>query len=395
MAFGRSCVRACLVVRVWGELALTLDARSCGGRPYVAVVGRGRRGHGVPLCAARCTVAANHEALAPGLLWWLSPSFPFFPSRRESRRAVTAGRRHRSIECPGSLVAIQLSRVALVLLALATPSYFDRPPCVSELYSSACRHLLLSAHFTSQLFLPATAVIECVVAILCHLVRVRFSEMRRSSQGSMMTQSYDAGSGRGLLASYVKATKPRPSKWDDAQRWLSSSSRAAPDDDRRRSSCADDRLLLPSASMKGARHSWSSVDGATASVASGAREDGEAETKRMDSVLVSYVNQPRCLSLRDIGTEMTPAGSKEPSRANTPRAVSLQVAEPSPPSSTAGRRRRPSDAMMDGGSTTTPGRHAGCERDADSEEREGDAAAAVSSPATAWDAAERAKHMAR
>nr|CAB3447151.1 unnamed protein product [Digitaria exilis] len=219
--------------------------------------------------------------------------------------------------------------------------------------------------------------------------------MRRSSQGSMMTQSYDAGSGRGLLASYVKATKPRPSKWDDAQRWLSSSSRAAPDDDRRRSSCADDRLLLPSASMKGARHSWSSVDGATASVASGAREDGEAETKRMDSVLVSYVNQPRCLSLRDIGTEMTPAGSKEPSRANTPRAVSLQVAEPSPPSSTAGRRRRPSDAMMDGGSTTTPGRHAGCERDVDSEEREGDAAAAVSSPATAWDAAERAKHMAR
>nr|CAB3450279.1 unnamed protein product [Digitaria exilis] len=222
--------------------------------------------------------------------------------------------------------------------------------------------------------------------------------MRRSSQGSMMTLSYDAGSGSGLLASYVKAAKPRPSKWDDAQRWLSSSSsRAAPDDDRRRSSCADDRLLLPSASMKGARHSWSSVDGGvSAAVHAGAREDGEeAETKRMDSVLVAYANQPRCLSLRDIGTEMTPAGSKEPSRANTPRAVSLQVAEPSRPSSTAGRRRRPSDAMMDGGSTTTPGRHAGCERDVDGEEREGDAAAAVSSPATAWDAAERAKHMAR
>ncbi|CAN6238557.1 unnamed protein product [Urochloa humidicola] len=231
--------------------------------------------------------------------------------------------------------------------------------------------------------------------------------MRRSSPG-MMSRSYEAGGGgggRGLLACYVVRAKPRPSKWDDAQRWLSSS-RAPPDDDRRRSSCADDRLLLPSASQKG-RLSWSAADPAAAVPAGlGApAEDGEAEaeagaeTKRVDSVL-AYGNmqpQPRCLSLRDIGTEMTPAASKEPSRSNTPRATTFSAA-PSPSPSTAGRasathtprRRR-------GGGVSPPGHAAAAgEGGADAEERkEAAAAAAAVSPATAWDAAERAKHMAR
>jgi hypothetical protein len=229
----------------------------------------------------------------------------------------------------------------------------------------------------------------------------QFSEMRRSSQG-MMSLSYDAGSGRGLLACYVKA-KPRPSKWDDAQRWLSSS--RANDDDRRRSSCADDRLLLPSASQKG-RRSWSAADGAALPAALGlaARDDdgdaeAEPETKKVDSVL-AYGQPPRCLSLRDIGTEMTPTGSKEPSRANTPRAA--LPATPAP----AGRairapRRRP-DSSTDGGGSP-PGlaaadRGAGFEC-ADAQERKEAAPGAPTttavSPATAWDAAERAKHMAR
>ncbi|KAK8462558.1 hypothetical protein SEVIR_1G226200v4 [Setaria viridis] len=230
--------------------------------------------------------------------------------------------------------------------------------------------------------------------------------MRRSSPG-MMNRSYDAGSGgRGLLACYVRA-KPRPSKWDDAQRWLSasSSSSQAPDDDRRRSSCADDRLLLPSASQKG-RHSWSTSDAAAAAVPAAAREDGEAEagaeTKRMDSVLAYGQQPPRSLSLRDIGTEMTPAGSKEASRANTPRAT--LAAEPSPAPSTTRRsseshasRRRP-DATS-GGSPPGQAAAAACDgAGAGAEERKEAAAAgapAAVSPATAWDAAERAKHMAR
>ncbi|CAN6245016.1 unnamed protein product [Urochloa humidicola] len=224
--------------------------------------------------------------------------------------------------------------------------------------------------------------------------------MRRSSSPGMMTRSYDAsGGGRGLLACYVVRAKPRPSKWDDAQRWLSASSRAAlPDDDRRRSSCADDRLLLPSASQKG-RLSWSAAD--AASVPAGllgapaddveAEAEAGAETKRVDAVL-AYGNmemqqQPRCLSLRDIGTEMTPAASKEPSRANTPRATAFSAAP-----STAGRatstphtpRRRPG---AKGGDAAAAG------EGTEAEERGEDAGAV--SPATAWDAAERAKHMAR
>ncbi|KAJ1279848.1 hypothetical protein BS78_04G187000 [Paspalum vaginatum] len=189
--------------------------------------------------------------------------------------------------------------------------------------------------------------------------------MRRSSssQGTTMSLGYDAG---GLLACYVKA-RPRPSKWDDAQRWLSSSRSAPDDDDRRRSSCADGRLLLPSASHRG-RHSWS---------AAAAGAEAEAQTKRVevDSVVLAYGAQPRCLSLRDMGTEMTPAGSKEPSRANTPRSATL--------------RAPPAAGPTDGGSP--PGHLAG-----DAEEvKEAALAAAAVSPATAWDAAERAKHMAR
>ncbi|CAL4968398.1 unnamed protein product [Urochloa decumbens] len=235
--------------------------------------------------------------------------------------------------------------------------------------------------------------------------------MRRSSPSpGKMSRSFDAGSGgggRGLLACYVVRAKPRPSKWDDAQRWLSSS-RALPFDDRRRSSCADDRLLLPSASQKG-RLSWSAADAAAAAVPAGfgvsAEDDGEAEeagteTKRVDAVLAYGImqQQPRCLSLRDIGTEMTPAASKEPSRANTPRATTFSAAaSPAPAPSTARRasatphkpRRRP-----DGGSP--PGHATAASEGNDAEEgREAAAATAAVSPATAWDAAERTKHMAR
>lgn len=184
--------------------------------------------------------------------------------------------------------------------------------------------------------------------------------------------SYDAGTGRGLLSCYAKA-KPRPSKWDDAQRWLSSS-RRAPDDDRRRSSCADDRTLLPSASQK-ARLSWGAA----------AQDEGDAatETKRVDAVLA--YGEARCLSLRDVGTEMTPGGSKEPSRANTPRATAPAQAE--------ARRRRKDPA--DGGAPTDPAAAGGADEELEDEGKEAAGAVVAVSPATAWDAAERAKHMAR
>lgn len=191
--------------------------------------------------------------------------------------------------------------------------------------------------------------------------------MRSSRQGkssSISSARHDLYNARALLTCYTKA-KPRPSKWDDAHKWLS----RAPDDDARRlSSGADDGLLLPSSSSsspKGIRRpSWRSAGGdvplPAVPVAAVLGDDGEQDEMRRVS------ERQRCvpLSLRDVGTEMTPGGSKEPSRANTPRAhVRVPVASP--------RWQR----------------HAG----GGAVSQEHDAAAA----ATAWEEAERAKHMAR
>ena len=182
-----------------------------------------------------------------------------------------------------------------------------------------------------------------------------------------------------MLTCYTKA-KPRPSKWDDAHKWLPC---RAPDGDRgrRRSSGADDRMLLPWASShKGiGRPSWTWSGDVPAADVGGLLAEGE-ETKRVVGV---SERQIRCVppKLRDVGTEMTPAGSKEPSRTNTPRAR-IPAASP---------KRR------DGGSR---GSGAAVDLDAARESAEGRDPAARArpmavSPATAWGEAERAKHIAR
>ncbi|PNT68985.1 hypothetical protein BRADI_3g47980v3 [Brachypodium distachyon] len=88
---------------------------------------------------------------------------------------------------------------------------------------------------------------------------------------------------------------------------------------RRLSSGADDGLLLPSASSRNGirRSTWRSAGGDVPLPALlVAAVLGEQDEMRRVS------ERQRCvpLSLRDVGTEMTPGGSKEPSRANTPRA---------------------------------------------------------------------------
>ena len=129
-------------------------------------------------------------------------------------------------------------------------------------------------------------------------------------------------------------SKPTPSKWDDAQKWLvglsgvgdnNHHSKAKP-----RNSNAEDRRLLAPMPQKG-RDSCSSIDG-------GLEEDlalsipipnqEEGETKKIDcsDQSVWRTNRPveeaiigvRSVSLRDMGTEMTPVASKEPSRTGTP-----------------------------------------------------------------------------
>ncbi|KAF0929362.1 hypothetical protein E2562_021390 [Oryza meyeriana var. granulata] len=233
--------------------------------------------------------------------------------------------------------------------------------------------------------------------------------MRRSSQGKSSGAGAGAGvrrydvygarntNGSNLLACYAKAKpRQRPSKWDDAQKWLS---RAGDDGGApRRSSSADDGLLLPPpAPRKGAGgwRSWSNVYGVEdvpAAAAHGDEGEEEGDTKAVDAVQ-AYVPQRCVVSLRDVGTEMTPGGSKEPSRANTPRVVAPAAGRR--PASYVARATDSPGQCSDGGSRDSgvADLRAACE----SAERHDEAAdtTTVVSPATAWGEAERAKYMAR
>uniref|UniRef100_A0A0E0CMZ4 Remorin C-terminal domain-containing protein n=1 Tax=Oryza meridionalis TaxID=40149 RepID=A0A0E0CMZ4_9ORYZ len=231
--------------------------------------------------------------------------------------------------------------------------------------------------------------------------------MRRSSHGKSSgggggVRRYDVHGGGNLLACYAKAARPRPSKWDDAQKWLS---RAGDDDcggeaTRQRSSCAsaDDGLLLPPppVARKGAGgwRSWSNVEweGAPAAAAApapkAARGDEGVDTKAVDAVQ-AYVPQRCVVSLRDVGTEMTPGGSKEPSRANTPRVVAPAAAA----ARVVARGTASPGQCDDGGAGVADLRAARKRPDQGHDEAAGTITAV--SPATAWGDAERAKYMAR
>ncbi|KAJ4884014.1 Remorin family protein [Raphanus sativus] len=127
--------------------------------------------------------------------------------------------------------------------------------------------------------------------------------------------------------------KPAPSKWDDAQKWLSgvgfarggggeknnhhSSRNCKP-----RNSNADDLRLIASASQREREGEDQYVEYDD--------EDGagrtEVETKNVDcgepdwrkESIINPAAVIRSVCVRDMGTEMTPIGSQEPSRTGTP-----------------------------------------------------------------------------
>ncbi|KAL3644449.1 hypothetical protein CASFOL_009629 [Castilleja foliolosa] len=96
--------------------------------------------------------------------------------------------------------------------------------------------------------------------------------------------------------------KPTPSKWDDAQKWLVNLSRGEKNPGPRNSN-ADDLRLIAQASKK----DYSSDD---------EEKNDDVETKNVVNNSSYTVVRPICL--RDMGTEMTPIGSVEPSRSATP-----------------------------------------------------------------------------
>jgi len=210
--------------------------------------------------------------------------------------------------------------------------------------------------------------------------------------------------------------KPTPSKWDDAQKWLVGMSSGRADRvrgcagaARPRNSNADERRLLGSSSQNG-RVSCSSVDvalGYSMVVTApptpplqGEGADDVGETKKIDCMVQQHgspVAEIRSVCLRDMGTEMTPIASKEPSRTATPLRASTPVARSpiSSRSSTPARRRqeRPMAVTTAVVGTTTepvPPREEG-----PMDAHVPSSANSLESRAAAWDEAELAKYTAR
>ncbi|PKA55810.1 cell division cycle 2-like [Apostasia shenzhenica] len=197
-------------------------------------------------------------------------------------------------------------------------------------------------------------------------------------------------------------TKLAPSKWDDAQKWLVGFSGGGGGGNdlnlknKARNSNAEDRRLLHSASQRG-RDSCSSADVCL-------EEDLVLETKKMDCRISHPVEdlmlEVKSASLRDVGTEMTPIASQEPSRTATPvRATTPVLTSPtSSRSSTPGRYRQGVNALeiyragmknIERKKEFANGEGIGSDleqiKNRDS----------LESRAMAWDEAERAKYMAR
>ncbi|KAK9276623.1 hypothetical protein L1049_006159 [Liquidambar formosana] len=246
---------------------------------------------------------------------------------------------------------------------------------------------------------------------------------------------FHKGSGKNRSSHHRTALgKPTPSKWDDAQKWLVGLSRGGDKNQsttKPRDSNADDRRLIAPVPQK--EKDYSSDEDGREEEEIGCPDSGittQVETKKVDCDESFWrVNKPlqnptsavRSVCVRDMGTEMTPIASQEPSRTTTPIRATTPVAR-SPISSgpsTPGRCQHGVQAI-DGyqtgatltesrGETVPSGRGSGGTRWSN---RNGDESNAgkihenknsdqdrklspLESRAMAWDEAERAKYMAR
>ncbi|KAG9446659.1 hypothetical protein H6P81_012787 [Aristolochia fimbriata] len=248
-------------------------------------------------------------------------------------------------------------------------------------------------------------------------------------------------------------SKHTPSKWDDAQKWLAGlsggggggadhghgkSTSAKP----RNSNAEDRRLIAPQPHDKGKDYSGgSSTDEGADDVRTEIPNQEEGETKKIDCNESFWrINKPmeedslcavRSVCVRDMGTEMTPIASQEPSRTATPlRATTPALRSPiSSRSSTPGRVRQGSQGIdynfqtpglnsLDGRNHdhqknpglggSRPGGHVWQSREDRDEQgvlrckvvendksEQGRKPTSLENRAMAWDEAERAKYMAR
>ncbi|KAJ8747315.1 hypothetical protein K2173_008246 [Erythroxylum novogranatense] len=132
--------------------------------------------------------------------------------------------------------------------------------------------------------------------------------------------------------------KPTPSKWDDAQKWLVGLSRGGDKNQSKpRNSNADDRrLIAPVPQQEQDYSSEEEVGEATNGCPAPVKNQYEVETKKVDCddsvwritkpVQNSTTSAVRSICVRDMGTEMTPIASQEPSRTATPIRARTPVA---------------------------------------------------------------------
>ncbi|KAI3467675.1 hypothetical protein Pfo_024338 [Paulownia fortunei] len=149
------------------------------------------------------------------------------------------------------------------------------------------------------------------------------------SGGSCMSFEFHKSNGLSRSASHHRTAlgKPTPSKWDDAQKWLVNLSRGEKNQAKAspRNSNADDRRLIAPVPKK--EYSSGEEEGENGCPGSNGVDQNDVETKNVDcDESVWRINKPvnssksvvRSICVRDMGTEMTPIASQEPSRTATP-----------------------------------------------------------------------------
>uniref|UniRef100_A0A5B6Z1G8 Putative Remorin family protein n=1 Tax=Davidia involucrata TaxID=16924 RepID=A0A5B6Z1G8_DAVIN len=233
------------------------------------------------------------------------------------------------------------------------------------------------------------------------------------SSGSAINFEFHKGNGTNRTSHHRTALgKPTPSKWDDAQKWLVNLSRGGEKNQSKtkpRNSNADDRRLI--APVPKEEDYLDEGDGEENGCTDSASTiQYEVETKKVDcEESIWRINKPlenptsvvRSICLRDMGTEMTPIASQEPSRTATPmRATTPAARSPiSSGSSTPVRCQHGVQALESSqtGLSSTEGRGSGGATTV-AENNNSEQAGKLNpleSRAIAWDEAERAKYMAR
>lgn len=258
--------------------------------------------------------------------------------------------------------------------------------------------------------------------------------MQEISSGSDLSFEFHKGNGGNRTSHHRTALgKPTPSKWDDAQKWLVGLSRVGggggdknQSKTKPRNSNADDLRLIAPVPQKEQDYS-SEEEGNIGCPVSATTSQYDIETKKVDcNESVWRINKPmensaaavRSICVRDMGTEMTPIASQEPSRTGTPLRATTPAAR-SPISSGSSTPVRCQHGMQategyqtcpmpnDGRCETNPASRGNgstrryveeshnCKKAENQNSDQAEKLNPLETRAIAWDEAERAKYMAR